>query len=237
MNWQRTSISADGTHHVLDGVPLYEARFDAVQKFHAPGLAPVSMGDVAWHIGPMGEPAYSRRFLRTFGFYEDRAAVQARDGWFHVLPDGTPLSGDRWAWCGNFQGGRCPVRNAEGRYTHLDLTGRPAYAGFWRYVGDYRDGIAVAQGDDGLSTHIDENGQLVHGKWFQDLDVFHKGFARAREETGWTHVDRAGNPAYERRFSMVEPFYNGQARVLRFDGGLEVIEEGGDTILELREAE
>ncbi|MEZ4226804.1 MAG: hypothetical protein R3B13_38030 [Polyangiaceae bacterium] len=64
--------------------------------------------------------------------------------------------------------------------------------------------------------------------------MFHKGFARARDEHGWTHVDAQGCPAYSRRFQAVEPFYNGQARVERFDGGLEVIDEGGVTLVELR---
>jgi hypothetical protein len=64
--------------------------------------------------------------------------------------------------------------------------------------------------------------------------VLHKGFARARDGAGWTHVDRAGRPAYVRRFAMVEPFYNGQARVERHDGGLAVIDERGERVVELR---
>jgi hypothetical protein len=32
----------------------------------------------------------------------------------------------------------------------------------------------------------------------------------------------------------VEPFYNGQARVERFDGALEVIDESGEPVLQLR---
>ena len=35
---------------------------------------------------------------------------------------------------------------------------------------------------------------------------------------------------------MVEPFYNSQARVERFDGGLEIINETGMTVRELRPA-
>ena len=44
----------------------------------------------------------------------------------------------------------------------------------------------------------------------------------------------AGEPLYEERFKNVEPFYNGQARVERFDGSLSVIDESGRTLLELR---
>jgi hypothetical protein len=128
------------------------------------------------------------------------------------------------------------VRESNGRYLHIDTGGRPVYTDRWRYAGDYRNGVAVVQANDGRSTHIDLSGRTVHDQWFLDLDVYHKGFARARDEAGWTHIGLTGAPAYTRRFSNVEPFYNRQARVERFDGGLEVIDETGTTIVELRPA-
>ncbi|WP_437640395.1 methyltransferase [Sorangium sp. So ce854] len=235
-DWRRARVAPERTHHLVDGEPLYAARFDEVLAFHAPGLSPVRCGGVAWHIDARGEPAYAPRFQRTFGFYEGRAAVVSPEGWHHILPDGAELYPARYCWCGNYQDGRCVVRDSEGRYGHIDHAGNPVYAARWRYAGDFRDGIAVAQGEDGRSTHIDGGGELVHGRWFLDLDVFHKGFARARDDQGWMHVDDRGQPAYARRFAMVEPFYNGQARVERFDGALEVIDEEGRTVTVLRAA-
>ncbi len=235
-DWRETTVAVDGTHHFLDGRPLYAARFREVLKFHAPGLAPVRGDDWAWHIDVEGHAAYPQRYLRTFGFYEDRAAVEAADGWHHVLPDGTPLGGHRYAWCGNFQEGRCPVRDRDERYLHVDRSGTAVGTARWTYAGDYRDGVAVVQAADGRSTHVDPAGALVHGCWFADLDVFHKGFARARDERGWMHVDRTGRAVYERRFAAVEPFYNGQARVELLDGGIEVIDERGAPLLMLRHA-
>ena len=235
MRWRNSRVAPEGTHHLTpDGQPLYEARFLEVLKFHAPGLAPALGADGATHITPEGRPAYRRRFTRTFGFYAGRAAVETGEGWLHILPDGAALYAERHRWCGNYQGGRVTVRRSDGRYGHLDLAGRPVGLARWRYAGDYRDGVAVVQGDDGRHTHIDAGGALLHGVWFLDLDVFHKGFARARDERGWLHVDRSGGPIYERRFAAVEPFYNGQARVERLDGGLEVIDERGRALLELR---
>jgi hypothetical protein len=227
-------VAADRSHHVLEGQPLYAERFDEVLKFHAPGLAPVRRGTEAWHIDASGNPAYTRRFRRTFGFYEDRAAVMSEAGWHHLRPNGEDLYPERYAWCGNYQGGRCTVRDGDGLYRHLDSEGQPAYPERWRYAGDYRDGIAVVQGSDGRSTHIDAAGHLLHGRWFLDLDVFHKGFARARDEAGWMHIDGLGQPLSPHRFAMVEPFYNGQARVERLDGALELIDEQGATVLLLR---
>jgi len=236
MNWSDLIVSQCGTHHECDGLPAYSSRFDEVLKFHHPGLAPVRVGDEAWHVRPDGMAAYVRRFLRTFGFYEGCAAVQTLEGWHHIRSDGSDVYPDRYDWCGNFQGGRCTVRLRDGRYRHIFADGSFVYAATWSYAGDYKDGFCVIQNDSGLCTHLDLNGEPLHGNWFVDLDVFHKGFARARDNDGWMHVDLCGEPAYERRFAAVEPFYNGQARVERFDGGLEVISEQGRVLVELRSA-
>ena len=235
MSWQQLQIAPDRSHHIHpDGKPAYDVRFTEVLKFHAPGLAPAMSLEGATHIDPQGEAAYSYRFQRTFGFYEALAAVDTKEGWFHIHPDGSPAYGRRHAWCGNFQGERCAIRHADGSYGHICHNGTPAYEGTWRYAGDVRDGVAVVQRADGMHGHIEVDGAPLHERWFVDLDVFHKGFARGRDSGGWTHVHRDGTPAYGRRFAQVEPFYNGQARVELFDGALQVIDESGNTLVELR---
>jgi hypothetical protein len=236
IHWRDTTVASAATHHLHRGQPLYDSRFDEVLKFHAPGLAPVLDASGGYHIDLFGRPAYARRFQRTFGYYEGVAAVAADDGWVHIDPIGQDVYAARWAWCGNFQGGRCAVRSVDGRYGHIAPDGTVLGRVRWRYAGDFRDGIAVVQAEDGRSTHIDHDGELVHEAWFEDLDVFHKSYARAHDSAGWTHVDGCGQPVYDRRFANVEPFYNGQARVERFDGGLEVIDEKGVTLVELRPA-
>lgn len=233
--WRECVVSADGTHHEHRGRPAYERRFAEVLKFHAPGLAPVIDASGAYHITTDGNAAYEERHVRTFGFYEDIAAAHSSTGWLHIRPDGAPLYHQRHQWCGNFQEGRCPVRNADGRYFHIRADGAPAYDERYRYAGDFRDGYAVVQNDAGAHTHIDINGVLLHGQWFQDLDVFHKGYARAADAGGWHHVDMAGRALYGRRFRMAEPFYNGQARVEGHDGSLSIIDELGTEIVRLRE--
>jgi len=234
MTWRRLVISSCRTHHVDTGVAAYGARFDEVLKFHEPGLAPVHRSDEAWHIRPDGTAEYGRRFNRTFGFYEGLAAVVSADGWHHVDVRGEDAYRHRCSWCGNFQEGRCAVRDSAGRYLHIAPSGEPAYAERWRYAGDFREGVAVVQAENGMSTHIDLAGRVIHDRWYLDLDVFHKGFARARDACGWVHVGFDGVPNYGRRFAMIEPFYNGQARVERIDQTLEVIDERGVTLVELR---
>ena len=232
--WRKYGISEDASRHVYRGRPAYRSRFHEVLKFHEPGLAPVRDASGAYHITHDGRPAYEPRHMRTFGFYEGIAAVHSEDGWSHILPDGSPLYGERYAWCGNFQENRCTARLPNGDYFHITGDGSPAYGERYRYVGDFKDGHAVAQRDDGKHTHIDASGNLLHGRWFQDLDVFHKRSARACDSEGWHHVDMTGEPLYGERFKNVESFYNGQARVEGFNGSLSVINESGQTLLELR---
>ena len=232
--WLDYTLSTEGTHHLLNGKPAYTQRFLEVQKFHEPGLAPARDSTGAYHITSDGLPAYLSRFVETYGFYDGKAAVQTHRGWCHILPDGSPLHSEMYAWCGNFQEGRCPVRLNDGSYFHTTDDGSPAYSERYSYAGDFRDGIAVVQRSDGKHTHIDASGNLVHSRWFLDLDVFHKGHARACDSNGWHHVDTRGVQLYESRFRSVEPFYNGQSRVERFDGSLSTINHSGNTTLELR---
>jgi hypothetical protein len=237
VNWRELTPARCRTHHLRNGVPAYGSRYAEVGKFHEPGLAPARDASGALHISEHGMPAYAARFSRTFGFYEGRAAVQASDGWKHILADGSPLTNHRFGWCGNFQEGRCTVRGSDALYHHLTSAGLSAYPARWKYAGDFREGFAVVQALNGLHTHIDTEGQPLHGQWFQDLGVYHKGIAAARDEGGWTHIDGTGSPLYDRRFAAAEPFYNGQARMQRNDGGLEVIDESGATVAELRAAQ
>ncbi len=231
MTWRTSRISPDGTHHVVDGRAMYAPRFLRVQKFHEPGLAPVVHESGAFHISADGEAAYPDRFVQTWGFYEGRAAVQDEAGWFHILADGRPIAQERYAWCGNFQAGRCAVRMLDDGYAHLTESGAPAYAQRYLYAGDFRDGAAVVRCPArGLCTHIGPDGRYIHGRWFVDLDVFHKGFARARDQAGWFHVDLAGRPVTDHRYAEIEPFYNGQARVLTHEGEYRVVDQAGQVL-------
>ena len=218
------------THHLVDGNPLYEKRFQNVLKYHEPGFAPVLDEEGAYHIDLTGIASYQHRFVRTFGFYQNRAAVETSEGWGHILPNGDFLYPEKYEWCGNFQEGFCPVRNSLGDYFHLTLEGIPLYPERYAYVGDFKEGCAVVCDKNGQHTHIDKRGRFTHSKRFNELDVFHKGYARARDDKGWVHINKEGNFLYEERYASIEPFYNGIAYGEDFLGRLILINEQGKII-------
>ncbi len=217
-------------------MPAYSARFSEVLKFHPPGLAPARDTSGAFHITADGRPAYGPRFRRTFGFYDNRAAVDAGE-WLHVTASGLPAYRRRFEWCGNFQDGLCTVVTDRGLAHHIDPYGRDTYKARYSYAGDYRDGIAVVRRfEDGSCVHIDRSGLRVHTGRFLDLDVFHKGFARARDESGWFHIRRDGAAAYATRFSAIEPFYNGVALCETIEGERVLVAEAGEIVRRLAQA-
>ncbi|MBA56696.1 MAG: methyltransferase [Pseudomonadales bacterium] len=235
---EKPVISECGCFHIgANDNPLYEARFDEVLAFHKVGnrwIAPVKRGAEAFHIDTDGHPIYDQRFQRCFGFYHGLAAVVGEDGWYHIDQSGCELYAQRYEFAGNYQENVCVVMDAGGQYFHLNAAGKPLYDHRWHYCGDFRDGIAVVQAQDGLSSHIGIDGTLLHDQWFDDLDVYHKGYARAKTLQGWCHVDKQGNPIYSERYASAEPFYNGFARCETSDGALVIIDESGRVSRQLR---
>lgn len=227
MNIQIPEISFDETHYLLDGHPLYERKFLRVMSFHPPGYAAVLDASGAFHIGLTGEPAYTARFTKTFGYYEGCAAVCDATGWYHIDPEGNEVYPDRYSWVGNFQEGRCVVKDKTGLYFHIDFTGRPAYPERYSYAGDFKYGIAVIVAGNNRATHIGKQGQFIHGTWYRECDIFHKGYAVAQDENGYLHIDKAGLPLYCERYAWAEPFYNGCALCRTFEGNLIVRSEEG----------
>lgn len=228
VRFEETSVDCAGTHHVRDGQPIYAARFRKVLKFHPPGLAAVTDASGSYHITMDGSAAYPGRFADVFGFYEGLAAVRDANGYFHITITGQPAYRERYAWCGNYQDGHVPVRDCAGLYFHLDREGHRTYTDSYLYAGDYRDGVACVRRTDGLCIHIDRAGRQVHPTACCDLDVFHKGYARARDDRGWFHLCMDGKPAYEARFADVEPFYNGHAYCRDWSGRKLIVNERGE---------
>jgi hypothetical protein len=87
-------------------------------------------------------------------------------------------------------------------------------------------GFAVVRdAQDGLCDHIDERGARTRRPGqLLDLDIYHKGFARARDARGWFFINKDGDDALSGgRYAQLEPFYNGLAAAQRRGDGARVL--------------
>jgi len=228
MGFDGTYISMDGSHHLKDGMPLYEKRFETVQSFHKPGIAPVKDETVWYFIDLNGNQMYGKKYIEAFGFYDGLAAVHDETGCYHIGLNGEQAYEKRFHWVGNFQEEICTIRDEDGSYFHISRKGKPIYKSRYRYAGDYKYGIAVIYDQDGLAYHINKLGEKLSEKGYLELQTFHKGFAIARDDIGYFHIDRNGKPVYDQRFEWLEPFYNGSSFGRIKEGPLVLIEENGN---------
>lgn len=232
MNWQDIRVSSDQTCFCLEGTMIFGRKFEKVMKFHAPGLAPVKDETGSYHIDIAGNPLYSERYDRTFGYYCNRAVVMMSGKWFHLTEKGSRAYPDDYAWSGNYQEDLCTVRDFSNNFFHIDKAGQRIYSSNYLYCGDYKDGFACVRQTNRFFRHIDINGRFIYDAEFIDLGVFHKGYATARDGEGWFHITGEGKEIYAHRFKYLEPFYNGYALATRFDDSKIVIDETGKFVLQ-----
>lgn len=229
LEWKDIKDNQNENRFYYNNHPVFKT-FKSILKFHEPGFAPVADKSGWYHIKTDGEPLYSQRYIRTFGFYCGRAAVTSNEGCFHIDTTGKAVYGNLYSWCGNFQENICTVRNGN-EYFHINLSGKPLYKDKYLYAGDFRDGIACVKCQDKLWRHIKLDGTFLNGKEFLDLGVFHKNIAPVRDEKGFFHSDITGSQLYEQRYMIIEDFYNGYALVTDFDWKKKVINEKGEDVI------
>lgn len=195
-------------------------------SYHAPeGLAACQDENGAYHCDRNDQPAYQRRFHRSFGFYDGLAAVVDDSGWYHIRPDGSDAYARRFQWTGNFQGKLCAVQDGQG-FHHIRADGTDAYPQRFSYVGDFRYGIAVAW-EGGKAFHIREDGSRLNGYAYECAGQFHKGHALARDDDGWFHVSIDGKEISPARWRRAEDFYNGVALCEDHRGRMVRLRENG----------
>lgn len=231
MNWQDIKVSADNTHFLFGGKPVFGRKFIEVIKFHSPGLAPVKDDSGSYHIEVSGKQLYTDRFTRTFGYYCNRAAVVHGSEWFHLTEKGTRAYKHAFGWAGNYQENLCAIRDTNKRYYHIDLDGKKVYKDTFVFCGDFKDGYACVKTDKGYYKHLDTKGNFLNEREFLDLGTFHKNFATAKDDNGWHHIDKNGKGLYNQRYLAIEPFYNGFAVVTEFDNNKVIIDEQGQKII------
>lgn len=218
MEWNEIKLNKNQTGYSYKGQPLFSKKYQTALNFHKEGLAAVADGSGAYHIDVKGNPIYNERYNRTFGYYFNKAAILDNGNAYHIDINGKRFYPQNFLWTGNYQQDICVVKDYNDNYYHIDVTGKRLYPENYLYTGDFRENIACVQLQNDLFTHIYDDGSRVHDKYFEDLNVYHKGHACAKDASGWFHIDLKGEPLYVERYLLLEPFYNGAAFATDLDG-------------------
>lgn len=218
MEWNDIKLNKNQTGYVYNGQPLFNKSFFNALNFHKEGLAAVADASGAYHIDTNGKQIYDKRYDRTFGYYFKKAAVLDKGNAYHIDINGKRIYQQNFLWTGNYQQDICVVKGNNHNYYHIDATGKRLYSESYIYAGDFRENVACVQLQNKLFTHIYKDGTMVHNNHFQDLNVYHKGYACAKDAYGWFHIDLVGKPLYKERYLLLEPFYNGVALATNLKG-------------------
>lgn len=188
---------------------------------------------------------------RWFGFY-DGVVIFRKNGALYAWYDGrvvkipedlhsvkVKLTGYRnndLEWTSAEHEGIRTFRDTKGKYGFLMDKGYPISCERFDYAGDMKYSLAVVGVEGKGFTYLTDLGQYPIDRWFIECTPFHKGFATARDEKGWYHMDQSGKPVYGQRYAYAEPFYNevalcrdldGNWCLVRQDGSSEIIIEAG----------
>ncbi len=193
-------------------------------SFHD-GIAPVQSEHIAFFINKKNIQQFNREFEKAYGFYNDISTVKDKNGWFHINKFGQDIYSARYSWSGNYNENKCIVKDFDDNYFHINSDGKRTYSQSYVYAGDFKYNIAVVVDCSGKHTHIKDDGNLLHGRFFDELDIFHKGYAVAKDGKGYFHINKQGNELYSQRYKKLEDFYNGFSYATNFYNNKVLLDE------------
>ncbi|HJJ28863.1 MAG TPA: histidine phosphatase family protein [Methanocorpusculum sp.] len=154
-------VSADGTHHIFEGSPVYAKRFTKVRDFFLPGAAAVCDDSGWYHINFFGDPLYDERYTYAGDFCEDLAVVRDAEGlYYHIDAEGNKIEADGFLWAGGFFEGAAVVYDKKRGATHITTMDEPLY-NIWFYdARAFQNGRALVRDAKGW-LYIDRAGNFI----------------------------------------------------------------------------
>ena len=141
--------SADKTHHVFNGSPIYDARFKHVSEYQLPGLAAVTDESGSYHIDFFGRPIYSERYEEVGDFSDSTAWVKTADGFFYIDENGSRINSETYTRVSDFSNKVAAVYHSFCGATHITTAGEMLYNDWYYDVRQFKDGRALVRDDDG----------------------------------------------------------------------------------------
>lgn len=177
-------VAVNGLTGVInqDGYFIVKPKYDSIQAF-SEGRAAVIDGEGFKVIDESGKEITSKPYSYIASYKEGRALAAATD------ENGKYLYGylNRWGKevipltyesANDFQNGKALVKQQDGSYVLIDLTGKSLMKFSYPFVDSYGDGLlAFKENEDGKWGYIDEKGNVIIEPQFSGTMPFEEGHA------------------------------------------------------------
>ncbi|MBR4987783.1 MAG: histidine phosphatase family protein [Methanocorpusculum sp.] len=208
-------VSADKTHHVFEGMPIYDARFSEVREYCLPGIAAVCDESGAYHIDFFGKPLYTERYEAVGDFSDSTAWVKDAGGYFYIDENGSRINSETYTYAADFCDRTAAVYHAFCGATHITTAGEMLYNDWYYDVRSFEDGTALVRDDEGWHR-INKGGEILSAAEAPEDDL-PKGSIRIPPRQNRIAELLAGR-TYDSAVILIrhaerEPFYRGEPGV------------------------
>lgn len=156
-------VSSDKTHHVFDGMPIYNKRFKSVREYKFPGIAAVKDDSGAYHIDLFGNPLYPQRYEYAGDFICETAAVKDFSGrYYYIHTDGKQVGFDKYLWASDFneEDGTAVIYHEKFGAAHITNSCELLYGDYYYDARPFSGGRAKIRDELGWK-YVDHSGRII----------------------------------------------------------------------------
>lgn len=126
------------------------------------------------------------------------------------------VSAQQWAYQSNFNEGRACVKDANGKWGHINEEGQ-LIGQMWRSVKYFQDGLAPVMNQDELWGFVDKTGKVVIPCQYFDAAWFSEGLSAVSVSADYSikygYIDKTGKTVIPLQWENAYSFENGKAKV------------------------
>jgi hypothetical protein len=196
----------------FQGLPVGGTNYTEIFPFNE-GLAVVKDRDAYGYIDTMGKLIISCIYSRAEAFSEGRAAVYKDGNCGYLTKDGDPLTPFVFKQCQRFSDGRAVVSQGSLRKAGLlDLNGKMLIEPSINRLLDFSEGRGLVRDEQYRFYYITEQAGMYNG-YYQKAGSFNHGVAVVQVNGKWGVINRRGMELVPPKYSQIESFENGYAKV------------------------
>ena len=175
-------------------------------------ILPASKDGKFGFINERGQVIISFDYDEVRQFNEQLAPMRLGNLWGYVETNGIRLVEPRYIRARPPWGGRAAVKEIQGRWGFIDVSGTQVVAADYSEEHDFSQGLAAVCKDDKWGF-IDASGRKIVEPKYEEAGDFHDGLAPVKNDKGWIYIDKSGKKATEHQYDAAGSFSEGLAPV------------------------